>query len=150
MSKTVLLARPHPFIVQEMKPLLEQCGYGVLKPGSLGDIDTHVNACDAAVISLAIISDIAASADDVTANIHRKNPGMPLIFASLLPFERAVAAISGLFGKLGIEAQVVGVSSSISTTSTSSALSVLYLAKDELSDPAKREQVKRLLRRHIG
>lgn len=150
MSKTVLLARPHPFIVQEMKPLLEQCGYGVLKPGSLGDIDTQVRRCDAAVISLALISDIGASAEDVTANIHQVNPRIPLIFASLLPFERAVTSISGLLGKLGLTAQVVSVSSSHSTTSPNSALSVLYLAKDDLSDPAKREQVKRLLQRHVG
>lgn len=27
MAKTVLLARPHPFIVNEMKPFLEQSGF---------------------------------------------------------------------------------------------------------------------------
>jgi len=149
-SKTVLLARPHPFIVQEMKPLLEQCGYGVLKPDGVGVIDTQVKGCDAAVISLALISDVTASAEDVTANIHGVNPKMPLIFASLLPFERAVSTITGLLGKLGIAAHVIGISSSNSTTSSNAAPSVNYLAKDELSDAAKCEQIKQLLRRHIG
>ena len=150
MSKTVLLARPHPFIVQEMKPLLEQCGYGVRKPDGPGDIDTQARGCDAAVISLALVSDIVVSAEDVTAAIHRVNPRVPLIFASLLPFQRAVSSVSGLLGKLGITAHVIGISSSNSTTLLNSAPSVLYLAKDELSEAAKREQIKQLLRRHIG
>ena len=119
-----------------MKPLLEQCGYGVLKPGSPGNIDTEVRLNYAAVISLALISDIGATGEDMTANIHLVNPKMPLIFASLLQFERAGSTISILMDKLSLTSQVVGVSKLDSMTS-SNLLSVLYLAKEDFSDSAK-------------
>jgi len=31
MTKTILIARPHTFIVSVMKPFLEKCGYGTDK-----------------------------------------------------------------------------------------------------------------------
>lgn len=92
MSKSILLARPHPFIFREMKPLLEECRYAVLKPDSLADIDKYGRNCDAAVISLAVVSDIRATAEEVTDRIYRINPRMPVIFASLLPFDRRLPA----------------------------------------------------------
>lgn len=150
-SKTVLLARPHPFIVQEMKPLLEQCGFGVLKPDSFADLDTQARRCNAAVISLALISDIEASAEDVMASIHRVNPKLPIIFASLLPFERAVSTISGLLDKLRVDARVIGVSNSTdSPQSPTTTLSVLYLAKEDLTNPVVRERARQLLLRQVG
>jgi hypothetical protein len=84
-----------------MKSLLEQSGYVVLKPHSLVDMGIDARGCDAAAISLGLISDIAASVEDVAANIHRANSEAPIIFASLLPFGRAVSTILDLLGKLG-------------------------------------------------
>jgi hypothetical protein len=62
MSKSILLARPHPFIVEEMRPLLEQSGYGVTKLERLADLPALAKNCSGAVISLALASPIPESA----------------------------------------------------------------------------------------
>lgn len=41
MPKNVLLARPHSFIVSEMKPFLEQNGYVPKKLETIDDIPTR-------------------------------------------------------------------------------------------------------------
>lgn len=46
-----------------MKPLFEQCGYGVQKPGNLAEIDSQARRCDVVVIYLALIFDMEVSAD---------------------------------------------------------------------------------------
>lgn len=149
MSKTVLLARPHPFIVQEMKPLLEQCGFSVLKADSFDDIGAKAKRADAALISLALVSSIEASPEEVLANTLRANPGLPVIFAALLPHETAEKSISSLLNKVGISAQVISVPSSGTETAKKES-SVLFLNKDDLTNSQTREQAIQLLLRHIG
>lgn len=56
MNKTVLLARPHPFIVAEMKPFLEQSGYNAVKPEKLDDMASIARSSAGAAISLAVSS----------------------------------------------------------------------------------------------
>jgi len=130
-----------------MKPLLEPCGYNVVKPDGPDNIAAHADHCHAGVISLALISEINLSAESVLATIHRVNPQLPLVFASLLAFEQAIFPIASLLDKLGFSAQVMGLSSSNSITSQNS---VLYLARDDLSATATREQTKHLLQRYMG
>ncbi|WP_049722363.1 hypothetical protein [Gilvimarinus polysaccharolyticus] len=149
MSKTILLARPHPFIVTEMKPILEKCGYNALRPESVADLDAYAKRCDAAIISLAVYSDIEASAEEVAAKIRQANSKTPIIFASLLSFDRAEFIISRLLQALGVSAKVVGTSNS-TDSHQAVASSVLYLAKDDLTDPALRARAEQLLRRYIG
>lgn len=40
MTKTIPLARPHPLVVAEMRPLLEQNGYGVSKVECTANLPT--------------------------------------------------------------------------------------------------------------
>ncbi|MBW8302008.1 MAG: helix-turn-helix transcriptional regulator [Hydrogenophaga sp.] len=86
MSRQVLLARPHPFIVNEMKPWLEQGGYSVQRPDHVDDLASHARACVGAVISLAVSSSMAASAADVLKIVRQANPSLPILFAALRPY----------------------------------------------------------------
>lgn len=151
MSKTVLLARPHPFIVSQMMPLLELCGYSVLKPDGLSDISGMAKTCHAAVISLAIVANINATAEEVLRELYKTNPQMPIVFASLLSFDRAASSLNILLEKAQIRARIVGVSSDsgrpdLATTNAS----YLYLAKDDMQGPKAQAQAKQLLLEHIG
>lgn len=150
MSKKVLLARPHPFIVKEMKPLLDQCGYEVLKPENTSDMVAQAKSCDAAVISLAVVSNMGATAEEVLSEIHKANPKIPIIFASLLPFERVVSTISQMLDKVGIVARVIGASPTAASSSTKAGTLALYLSQGDLTDITARARAKQLLLRHIG
>ncbi len=151
MNKTVLLARPHPFIATEMAPLLEQCGYKVVKPDGLADISVKAKTCHAAVISLAIIANINATVEEVLREIYQVNPQMPIIFASLLPYERAASTLTDLLDKLDIKARVIGVASDTGApASATTAASYLYLAKEDMMGLKAREYARQLLLQHIG
>ena len=151
MSKMVLLARPHPFIVNEMKPMLEQSGYRVSKPSSLDGVGGMVNESAAAVISLALVSDMTESAEEVLGVMLRKKPTLPIVFASMLAFDRAVPAISQMAKHMGINAKVIGITSPAKVTAgTDSNKTFFYLSKDNLSDPTLRNQVQLLLKSYIG
>ncbi|WKT60399.1 hypothetical protein Q2E61_16035 [Microbulbifer thermotolerans] len=151
MMKNVLLARPHPFIVQEMKPLLEQCHYSVLKPDCFADIGAQAKRSGAALISLAVVSSIDASVEKVVDSVLDINPKLPIIFAALLPFDVAATTIADLLDKKGINAQIVGVSNSDQYGSLERVdTPVLYLSKSDLTDQKRREITKQLLLRHIG
>ncbi|HUW39232.1 MAG TPA: hypothetical protein VMV91_18070, partial [Rhodocyclaceae bacterium] len=60
---SILLARPHPFIVAEMAPLLGDLGYAPIKLASLADMDSLASTrLRGAIISLAISSSTGATA----------------------------------------------------------------------------------------
>lgn len=63
MSHTILLARPHAFIVGEMKPFLEQGGFAVTALSTVANLPTAVAGTCGAVISLALTSSIPESAE---------------------------------------------------------------------------------------
>jgi len=89
MTRTILLARPHPFIVNEMRPLLAQAGFdvkAVINDAALAGIDTA--SCSAAVISLAVISPVSQSPQQVLATLKELGFAGKIIFAGLVPFER--------------------------------------------------------------
>ncbi len=109
MSNSVLLARPHPFIVAEMKPLLEQRGYTTTKLEWLADLPNLVGGAAGAVISLALTSPIEASAEEVFAKLRRTAPHLPVIFAALLDVKPALAKLEEIARSAGVEATVLGV-----------------------------------------
>ena len=87
-DKRVLLARPHAFIVDEMKPFLLECGYTPVKVASLDELASVLaqpaqSAMNGAVISTAVSSSIGADAATVFARIRAVAPSLPVMFAGM-------------------------------------------------------------------
>ena len=151
MSKTIILARPHPFIVSEMKPMLEQAGYTVIKLDDINDLPDLLESADGAVISLAVTSSIPESAEEVLARIHSQSPEIPVLFAGLLEFGKACGILDNMANNMGINAAAF---STETATRSPSALghpnTLLYVSKDEISDPDRKRMARDLIRKHLG
>lgn len=96
MSKNILLARPHPFIVAEMKPFLEENGYTLAKLEAIANMATLAPKAGGAVISMALSSSIPESAEEVFQRL-RHCADRPSGFC-LHAFLGQGAAWSGAFG----------------------------------------------------
>lgn len=102
-DKRVLLARPHAFIVDEMRPFLVESGYTPVKVATLDEFKSALSpGASGAVISTAVSSSIGADAATVFARLHEVVPQLPVMFAGLadvatirLIAGRAVAPLIG-------------------------------------------------------
>lgn len=151
MGHSVLLARPHPFLVSEMKPWLEQHGYRVARLETLDELPALARGSDGAVVSLALNSPLPASAEEVFRALRAAAPRLPVVFASLLPFEQAKPALGRLAEQAGIEAAVLNVESSWDTEGRlGTPRAFVYIAKDDLADPARREWARNLVARQFN
>lgn len=150
MSKTVLLARPHPFIVAEMKPFLEHAGYAAAKLESLDDLTTRARTSAGAVISLAISSSLGESADDIFARLRQEAPRVPVLFAAMLGFDQSQRNLERLAKQAGVQATIIGAAAG---NENAAALgkpdTFLYISKDDLADPARRAIAARMVQRHF-
>lgn len=150
MSKTILIARPHTFIVSVMKPFLEECGYGTDKLEHISSLPAQSAGAAGAVISLALSSSIAESAQDVFLQLRRAAPRVPVLFAAMLKPEQARPALERIAKQAGIQASILGVDASPATTgSLGKQETFLYFSKDDLTAPARRVIAARLIQRHF-
>jgi uncharacterized protein (DUF2342 family) len=150
MSKSILLARPHTFIVAEMKPFLEDAGFSITKLENLGLLPSAVKGTSGAVISLAISSSIAESADIVFQQLKLSSPKTPVLFASMLGLDQARPALERIAKLAGVQATLVGVDSANDVTAQlGHQETFLYFNKDDLANPARRVIAARLIQRHF-
>lgn len=150
MRKTILLARPHPFIVSEMKPLLEQAGFATRKLESLADLPTAIRGVSGVVVSLAISSPIGASAAEVLAEVRKLQPGVPVLFAAMLDLQEASSNLERLAKASGVVATVLGATAgSESHSGLGRSGTFVYLSKDDLSSPERRPLATQIIERHF-
>lgn len=150
MSNTILIARPHTFIVAVMKPFLEECGYGTHRLEHLGDLRTRSSHAAGAVISLALSSFIAESADEVFVQLRRAAPRVPVLFASMLTLEQAQPALKRIAKQAGLQASTVGLNTAPATANQLGRQETfLYFSKDDLTSPERRAIATRLVQRHF-
>lgn len=150
MAKTVLLARPHPFIVSEMKPFLEQAGYEVTKLETLSDLALGAKNSQGVVISFAVSSSVGESAEDVFLQLRQSVPRVPVLFAALLPFEKYRSSLERVAKQAGIHATILGVDTqNENLSSLGSPETFLYISKDDLADATRRELALKLVQRHF-
>jgi uncharacterized protein (DUF2342 family) len=150
MSKPVLLARPHTFIVAEMKPFLEENDFSISKLENLGLLPSAIKGTSGAVISLAISSSIAESADIVFQQLRLTSPRTPVLFASMLGFDQARPALEKIAKLVGMQATLVGVDSANDVTAQLGRQETfLYFNKDDLANPGRRAIAARLIQRHF-
>lgn len=112
MIRKILLARPHPFIVSEMKPLLLQAGFeitGITHDEAL--TSSQPATFSAAVISLAVVSPVSKSPQQVLSYLKMTHFGGKFIFAGLIPFERVANNLSEFLKEAGWQIEVHAISS---------------------------------------
>ncbi|GHG60713.1 hypothetical protein GCM10010919_04380 [Alishewanella longhuensis] len=144
----ILLARPHPFIVSEMVPFLQQNKIQAQKLEQLSELDTKLNQSKAAVISLALSSPLAATAEEVLAAIKQRAPRMPLVFASMLPLERVQKQLLQILQPYFNSPVLLAVDTRVGVAEPTSTNTVLYFSKADLADMQKRNTFAKLLHGH--
>ncbi|NMM36938.1 MAG: hypothetical protein HHJ09_05390 [Glaciimonas sp.] len=150
MAKSVLLARPHPFIAAEMKPLLEQCGYAAVKLENLADLTVQAKNSAGVVISLAVSSSLGETAADVFTRLRQGVPRIPVLFAAMLPLDKAQSSLERLAKQAGVQATILGVAAgNANAAALGNPNTFLYISKDDLADPARRAIASRMVQRHF-
>lgn len=150
MAKTVLLARPHPFIVAEMKPFLEHSGYLAAKLESLADLATQARSSAGVVISLAVSSSLGETAAEVFTRLRQAAPRAPVLFAAMLGFDKSQDSLERLAKNAGIQATILGVATgNENVAALGKSDTFLYISKDDLADTTRRAIASRMVQRHF-
>lgn len=150
MSKAVLLARPHPIIIKEMKPFLELNGFSPKKMDSLTDLRANSVNASGAIISLAVSSTIEDTAEDVFSAIRKQAPQLPVLFAAMLDFAVMKGALRHIAKINGIEATILGVdAASENHPDLGKPNTLLYLSMTDLTTPPKRALAAKIIQRHF-
>ncbi|RUO23015.1 hypothetical protein CWE09_13880 [Aliidiomarina minuta] len=92
----ILLARPHPFIVSQVKPFLSAAQLTYAAAENEDDLKRLGKTARAAVVSLALQSALPLSAKEVVDKLRAASPDLPLVFASLLTHDQAKSQIRRL------------------------------------------------------
>lgn len=151
MLKTILLARPHPLIIAEMKPFLDHNGFATKKLDSIVSISASSEGVSGAIISLAVSSSVGGSVEEVFSGIRNHAPRLPILFTAMLDF----AAMKGVLRRLAksneFEANILGVdSASANHPDLGKPNTLLYLSMGDLSAPNRRELASSMVQRHFS
>jgi len=150
MAKKVLLARPHPFIVSEMKPFLEKSGFAATALGRLDDLQAAGQGASGVIISLAVSSSVGESAEKVFAEVRRQFPRLPVVFAALLPLEKSSATVTRATSAADGDVKVLGVSPEAERDPGLGKPEVfLYISKDDVASTDRRTLAGKILQRHF-
>lgn len=150
MSKSILLARPHPFIVAEMTPFLEENGYTLAKSEAIANMDAVASKAGGAVISMALSSATPESAEKVFKRLRESAPAIPVVFASMLSLDKARPSLERLATLCRVHATILGIDSEDTTSQWGRPDTFLYFSKDDLATPARRAIAARILQRHFN
>ncbi len=150
-AKKILLARPHSFIVSEMRPFLEKAGFAPVKLESLTDLESGtVGSLSGAIISTAVVSSVGASPEEVFAAVRRKYPRLPVLFAGLTEFPTMKGAVERVIKPFHSDAQVLPIAAS---TESHPALgrenAFVVLRKEDLAPGEAAGLAERILRKHF-
>lgn len=103
----VLLARPHPTIVESMTAFLVAAGY---QPKSMGTLDElgawPEDSAAAIVISTSVASTVHGSFEDVVRAARRDHPHTPLVFATVVDATHAQKVLSDMLDAFHIETSI--------------------------------------------
>lgn len=146
-TKRVLLARPHAFIVSEMRPFLERAGYAAVKLENIEDIHSgKLGTFSGAIISTAVVSSITAKPSEVFAELRKKYPSLPVMFAGLTEFDATVQAIERIVHPLHPSAEIVSFAARTEDHPRLGGRDVfLFLNKEDIVSAS----AERILRRHF-
>lgn len=147
MAKKILLARPHAFIVAEMRPFLERSGYQPTRLESLDDMGpSKLGAFSGAIISTAVVSSIPAKAAEVFAALRKHYPALPVIFAGLTEFDSTLPTLQRIVHDLYPAATILPFNGQAEAHQRLGERDVfLFLNKEDIAGSA----AENILRRHF-
>lgn len=151
MSNQVLLARPHPFIVTEMKPFLEGNGYSPVKLEKLSELSKFKSAdlCGA-IISLAVYSSLEESAEAVYTALRKQLPDLPIVFAGMLDSSLASKAIQHLPHPSSGDTHIISIESGNERQpALGQASTFVYVRNTDLSEADKTKAAAQILKAHF-
>ncbi|MBA5604213.1 hypothetical protein H3H36_02395 [Duganella sp. FT3S] len=150
MTKSILLARPHPFIVTDMMPFLTQAGFRVVKPEGYANLATLARSCTGAVVSLAISSSVPESAAEVYQKLRAAAPALPVLFAGISSLDSLRGSMERIAQQAGMQAAILGISAANERTGgLGKSDTLLYVSKEDLADTARRQMAARMVLRHL-
>lgn len=150
-EKRVLLARPHAFIVNQMRPFLLEAGYAPVGAQNLDHLAQELGgSLQGAIISTAVSSTVDADAATVFRLVREKLPRLPVVFAGMadaatmrLSAERAVKAL--------VSTPVIASPQDYRAGTAQDRVSTfLVLRKEDLLPGASQQAALRALRAHFG
>ena len=149
LEKRILLARPHAFIVSEMRPFLTDAGYSPVRVESLDQLALELRRpLHGAIISTAVSSSVNADAATVFNLIRERSPTLPVVFAGMADLE-TMKVVSERAVKAVVASPVVAGPATYRAAGDR-ASSFLILRKEDLLAGASRDAALRALRAHFG
>jgi len=129
----VLLARPHAFIVNEMRPFLTEAGYASVRIDSLEQLTQELRLpAKGAIISTAVSSSLGADPATVFRHVRERNPNMPVVFAGMADFTTMQLTVKRAVKDLCPNAQIVGVAGFRLSRLSDRTSTFLVLRKEDL------------------
>jgi hypothetical protein len=148
MSKTILFLRPHPFVADSLAQTFGKLGFSSIKFTDAHDFERHaaeLRHAAGAVVSLALTSTVAQSAEEMIGELYRRSPTMPLVLTGL-------ADINSLTKTARIflpRAQFHTIDSSPSAL-REPGRDVLIVRRDDLIQPDRASRLAALILRHCA
>jgi hypothetical protein len=151
-ERRVLLARPHAFIVNEMKPFLERAGFLPCRLESLDQLDEELRKplCGA-IISTAISSSVNADAATVFRRVREKLPRLPVLFAGMADFGAMTSLVENAVQGMAPHPVIRGAGETRAPAATARReATFLVLRKEDLAERARLDAALRAVRAHFA
>ena len=148
-EKRVLLARPHAFIVNQMRPFLLDAGYEAMGARDFDHLRTALaSSFRGAIISTAVTSTVEADAATVFRLVRERQPRLPVVFAGMA--DAATMRTTAERAVKELVASPVFAGPDDYRPGADRQTSFLILRKDDLLDADAVERAARALRSHFG
>ena len=146
--KKVLLARPSVFIVNDMKHLLTTLGVAPTPIKNVNEITTHPSTeLAGAVISTALNSEVPEDYAQVAKALKDHDPNLPLLLATLVPFDNLVKALTIKFKNNGLDMDFLSMRAASRAGDINPALDVVVIHRDDITSTSNFETTVSTIRR---
>jgi hypothetical protein len=151
LEKRVLLARPHAFIVNQMRPFLLEAGYTPVDAQSLEHMALQLGgALHGAIISTAVSSTVDADAATVFRLVREKLPRLPVVFAGMADAATMRLSTERAVKELVATPTIAGPQDWRAGGAADRTSAFLVLRKEDLLHGASHDAALRALRSHFG
>lgn len=148
-EKRILLARPHAFIVNQMRPFLVDAGYVGVGARDLDHLRAELgSSLKGAIISTAVTSTVDADAAAVLRLVREMQPNLPVVFAGMA--DAATMRSTAERAVKGLVPSPVFAGPADYRAGMNRSTSFLILRKDDLLNAVSIELATRALRSHFG
>jgi len=135
LKNKVVLARPNPFIVDEMKGFLVNCGYEPVPIKDLKDL-LNIDAAEVAgaVVSNTVVSSVGEKTEEVIAALRQKFPEVPVAIASMVAEDAIEDMLTHKLEKVSANPKVISVAKGLLDHSLGTADTFLVVTQEDMKD----------------